>query len=785
MIRLINFFLIFPLCVFSNTKDYIENEVFIRFHEQCFPGEKERLIKRFGLQEKRKFILTKAILYTLPFGSDAAKLIPLLNERPCVKYADFNNCRATLQSSTEPEYLQQWSLHNAGQEVNGKTGKVNADINWKEAMQIYKPQKQIGVAVIDSGVAMDHPEISLRLGGKVLEQNGVTGVDDDENGYVDDTIGWDFVDWDNHPEDLSGHGTQVAGIISADPSNQEGITGIAPDSFIVPLRVFDETGGATDEQIILAASYGIRNGARILNLSLGKGKPFNYPMQEAIYDLENEYDTILICAAGNGGLDGIGDDIDSNPVYPAAYDGNAILSVAASNSQNELAPFSNYGLTNVDLAAPGTNIIGPTVSRKLWYYEDFEYGSQWTTGRTLYDYSDMGWSFHTDLFGNRWATDSNDFYGNQIDYFNYSDTFTMSPSLSMNGVSSPKLDVRIYHRLAYDYWSFSYDRLYVEYTTNSGLAWNLLDYIYGYSSALGSNYTFDLSELEGEDNVQFRFRLKSDSLWVDDGVYIDDFRISGVTSFNFTGNEYEYRNGTSFSAPVVSGVAAMVLSHKPELTVRDLREILLNSVTKVDELSGKVATGGVVNAYEAISLANAWVPADRNSDFNFVLNTSVSPATGSPGSVSGAGSYKGGTEVTLRAEANFGYTFSHWSGQTVGSDSTLIYNLIADTSVTANFNKSKNWQQAESFDAGWKSLSWIGYYWETDDQGPWVFHSCLEWLYRSDLSLSGGWLYSPTHGWLFNAGQNMPFMYSSDRSSWIYAGEQDLYEFNGRSWLKI
>ena len=126
---------------------------------------------------------------------------------------------------------------------------------------------------------------------------------------------------------------------------------------------------------------------------MGKGKPFNYPLQEAIYDLENEYDTILICAAGNGGADGIGDDIDYNPVYPAAYDGNAILSVAATTSQNELAPFSNYGVTNVDLAAPGTNMIGPTVSRKLWYYEDFSYGSQWTTGRTLYDYSGMGGAF--------------------------------------------------------------------------------------------------------------------------------------------------------------------------------------------------------------------------------------------------------------------------------------------------------------------------------------------------------------------------------------------------------
>jgi hypothetical protein len=783
MLKYLQSLFIFPLFLFSNNKDYVENEVFIRFHDSCFAGEKEKLIERFRLKEKRKFLLTKAILYTLPSGNDAAEVIPLLNERPCVKYADFNNCRAILHSFSEPGYSLQWSLNNTGQEVNGKTGKVNADINWAEAMQIYKPQNQIGVAVIDSGVAIDHPEISFRLGGKVLEQNGVIGVDDDENGYIDDTIGWDFVDWDNQPEDLSGHGTKVAGIISADPSNGEGITGIAPDSFIVPLRVFDEIGGATDEQIILAAGYGIMNGARILNLSLGKGKPFNYPMQEAIYDLENEYDTILICAAGNGGIDGVGDDIDRNPVYPAAYDGNAILSVAASNSKNELAPFSNYGISNVDLAAPGTNMYGPTVSRKQWYYEDFGYSSQWTTGRSLYDYSGMGWSFYTDIFGNRWATDSNDLYGNQINYFNNSDTFTISPNLNMIGVSSPRLFVRIYHRLAYDYWISSYDFLYIEYSINDGVTWKVIDAIYGYSGALGSVYNFDLGELEGENNVQFRFRLKSDSLWVDDGVYIDDFLINGVTSFNFTGNEYEYNDGTSFSAPVVSGVAAMVLSHRPELSVRDLREILLSSVTNVDELNGKVASGGVINAYEAIRLANSWVPTDFNSGFDFELNTAVSPSSGNPGTIYGSGSYRGGTEVTLRANANFGYTFSHWSGQIFGDDSTLTHTLIADTSVTANFTKSKDWSQAENLNAGWKTLSWIGYYWE--DQGPWIFHSSLGWLYRYDQTNAASWLYSPTQGWLFSAGQNMPFLFSSTRSSWIYAGEKDLYKFTGSSWSMI
>ena len=774
---------IVPIFLFSMESDYVENEVFIRFHQSCFPGEKETLIERFGLREKRRFLLTKAILYTLPEGSDAAEVIPLLNERPCVKYADFNNRRASLESSSEPAFSSQWALQNIGQEVNGKIGNANADINWIKAMQIYNPQKQIGVSVIDSGVAMDHPEINLRLGGKVLEQNGISGVDDDNNGLVDDTIGWDFVDWDNRPEDLNGHGTLVAGIISANPTNGEGITGIAPDSFIIPLRVFDETGGATDEQIILAAAYGVMNGARILNLSLGKGKPFNYPMQEAIYDLEKEYDTILICAAGNGGYDKIGDNIDSIPVYPAAYDGNAIISVAASNSKNELAPFSNYGVTHVDLAAPGTNMFGPTVSRKLWYLEDFSYGSQWTTGRTINDYSGMGWSFHTDSLGNRWATDSNDLYGNPIYYYSNSDTYTMSPLITMNGVSSPKLSVRIYHQLAYNYWSSSYDFLFIEYSTNYGATWNLIDGIYGYSGVLGSVYNFDLAALEGEENVIFRFRLNSDSLWQDDGVYVDNFWIDGVTSFNFTGNEYEFNDGTSFSAPVVSGVAALVLSHRPDLTVRDLREILLTSVTTVDELDGKVASGGVVNAYEALRLADAWTPPDSNTVFNFLLNASTSPSTGSPGVVYGAGSYQGGTEVTLRAEPSFGYTFSHWSGQAFGSDPTLTHTLIADTSVAANFIKSKGWGDAESLGSGWKTLSWFGYYWE--NQSPWVFHSSLGWVYRTNLTEAASWLYSPNYGWLFTSGRRMPFLFSASRSSWIYAGEKVIYGFNEETWSAL
>ena len=213
----------------------------------------------------------------------------MLTQRPPVKYADLNGLNSVLESysSSEPFFPYQWSLNNTGQEVNGKNGVSGADIDWIKAMEIYKPKKQTGVAVVDSGVALGHPEIVLQLGGKVAEQKGSKGVDDDRNGFVDDFVGWDFVDNDNLPEDLNGHGSMVAGIIGAHPNNALGITGVAPDSFIVPLRVFDETGGASDATIISAAGYAVLNEAKVINLSLTKG---SFP-QEAIYNLEKN--TIL------------------------------------------------------------------------------------------------------------------------------------------------------------------------------------------------------------------------------------------------------------------------------------------------------------------------------------------------------------------------------------------------------------------------------------------------------------------------------------------------------------
>tara|TARA_B100001057_G_scaffold433095_1_gene461745 strand:- start:384 stop:2765 length:2382 start_codon:yes stop_codon:yes gene_type:complete len=770
--------------VFGET--YIKDEIFVRFEENITENQKSLIIKEFELEEKTKFILTKAILYKIKSGKDPRELIPLLTKNSRVKYADLNGMNSSLQSfsSSEPFFPRQWSLNNDGQVVNGKNGVPGADIDWIKAMEIYKPKKQIGVAVVDSGVALRHPEIALELGGKVLEQNGKPGVDDDGNGFIDDFVGWDFVDNDNLPEDLNGHGSMVAGIIGAHPNNGLGITGVAPDSFIVPLRVFDETGGASDAVIISAAGYAVLNEVKVINLSLTKGNPFHFPLQEAIYNLEKEYNTLLVCAAGNGGSDQRGDNIDSTPVYPAAYDGNAIISVAATNQNNELTPFSNYGLENVDIAAPGDNIYAPSVSRKNIYFENFENTTNWKTYRTSRDYSGSSWSYHTDSFGNRWVTDSNDFFGNPINYAPYTDIYLRSPAISLKKVRSPKMFVRVYHNLPYNYLYGTYDYLFFEVSTDGGNSWSSIGYTYGLSRPGGSIYNFDLSKFEGFSNVLFRFRLASDGVLQGDGVYVDNFHISGVTDFDYSGSEFNFNSGTSFSAPIVSGVAALVLSHRPDLLVKDVREILLQSVTKVEDLKGKIATGGVVNAYKALKLAETWRSLGEPA-FNFLVSTSFLPSQQSAGSVSGGGSYEAGSTVSIVANPSSNYTFSHWTGGASGSENPLQYTVIADTEIIANFEKSilptvPLWSDSNVLGHGWKSFDWFGSFWESST--PWIYHVSLGWLYRVGDQLSSLWFYNQQKGWMYTSSSTFPHLYLNENQSWSYVSDGLIFSYKTNSW---
>ena len=219
----------------------------------------------------------------------------------------------------------------------------------------------VRVAVIDSGITLDHPDLAPNLVGVNPGEMGGgredNGVDDDGNGKVDDWRGWDFVDDDNAPDDTTGtrHGTHVAGIIAARGNNALGVSGVAWQAQIVPLKVLGSSGTGSGADAAAAIRYAAGLGVRIANASFGSAG-LSSPVADAIAEAPN---TLFVVAAGNGGDDGVGDDDDTTPFYPCALPLANVVCVAATDSTNNLASFSNRGATTVDLAAPGVGILGP------------------------------------------------------------------------------------------------------------------------------------------------------------------------------------------------------------------------------------------------------------------------------------------------------------------------------------------------------------------------------------------------------------------------------------------
>ena len=198
---------------------------------------------------------------------------------------DTNYLWRTSVAPDDVRLADQWSLRNTGQSVNGTTGSTDADIDAPEAWDLTTGSAEVVVAVVDSGIAYDHPDLAPNIWTNSGESGGgreTNGIDDDSNGYVDDWHGWDVVganrasasDSDNDPRDILGHGTHVAGTIGAAGNNGIGVTGVAWNVKLMPVRVFDGEGVATSADIAEGFVYAGRMGARIANYS-GGGTTFS------------------------------------------------------------------------------------------------------------------------------------------------------------------------------------------------------------------------------------------------------------------------------------------------------------------------------------------------------------------------------------------------------------------------------------------------------------------------------------------------------------------------------
>lgn len=290
---------------------------------------------------------------------------------------------AAAAAAKDPKYTDNPPIIDAPQQrtgadplFNNQWGMKDSDVT--DAWKITRGSPEMIVAVIDTGVDYTHEDLVPNLWRNPREIPG-NGIDDDHNGYVDDVIGWDFVSNDNKPYDLAveplqlltggnpGHGTHCAGNVAARGDNGIGISGVAPGVKIMSLRFISDKGQGTTADAIKAIKYAVDNGARVLSNSWGsEGEdPNDGQSNQALRDIiqyAQDKGALFIAAAGNGHQGkGYDNDTDPNPSYPASYDHDNIISVAALDVNDHFGTFSNWGRRSVDIGAPGVKVFSTTV----------------------------------------------------------------------------------------------------------------------------------------------------------------------------------------------------------------------------------------------------------------------------------------------------------------------------------------------------------------------------------------------------------------------------------------
>lgn len=332
----------------------VPGEVLIKFKEDVSTSQVNNLQQQFGARTIRSFPFIGVFLVKLPVNLSVEDAIQTLQQHPLVEYVEPNHLNYINVIPNDPDFGQMWGLDNTGQ----AGGTPDADIDAPEAWNITTGSNEVVIAVIDSGVDLDHEDLAANIWTNPGEIPN-NGIDDDNNGFIDDVHGWDFSSNDNDPSPAGGgclgHGTHVAGTIGAVGNNSIGVTGVNWNVKIMPLKAFSPVlsifCAASDADLIAAIQYQTMMGVRISNNSWSGPNP-NLSTFNAIRASKS----VFVAAAGNGGNDAIGDNNDVVSTYPANYRLDNIIAVAATDRNDNRAGFSNFGPTSVDLGAPGVAI---------------------------------------------------------------------------------------------------------------------------------------------------------------------------------------------------------------------------------------------------------------------------------------------------------------------------------------------------------------------------------------------------------------------------------------------
>ncbi len=367
----------------DGTRSHAADEVLVQFRSAVSQDLTQTAHRFVGATRIKQFKHVDIDRVRVPHGWTVAETVQLYRLDPDVECAEPNYYRQTDATPNDAHFNFQWGLNNVGQ----SGGTQDADIDAPEAWNIQTGNSAVVVAVLDTGVDMDHPDIVGNIWTNADEDwdngnPGNNGVDDDGNGKIDDYYGWDFVNDDNDPDDDSnGHGTHVAGVIAADGNNGVGIAGVAWSASIMALKMLsaDNEGLVSDE--IAAIDYAIGNGANIINASFG-GSGYSQSEYNAIKRAQDQ-GILFVAAAGN-----FSEDNDTDPYYPASHDLNNIISVAGTDRYDTLVGSSNYGRNSVDVAAPGALVYSTSVGNSYAYMTGTSMAAPHVSGLAILLWSD-------------------------------------------------------------------------------------------------------------------------------------------------------------------------------------------------------------------------------------------------------------------------------------------------------------------------------------------------------------------------------------------------------------
>ena len=370
----------------------------------------------------------------------------------------------------------------------------------------------------------------------------------------------------------------MAGTAAAEGNNDYGLSGVCWKAKIIPLRVLDASGSGWISDIIEAVEYANALQIRLTAMNMSfSGSGFSQFFKEAI----EASSAVAVCSAGNSANNN-----DYTPSYPASYNCPNIMAVAATDQDDELAGFSNYGAVSVDLAGPGVNIYSAIPSRTVIWDDNFDDGnmSGWTTGGT----------------NNTWGITANRFYSYPYsltdspvgNYQNRTNSWARIGPLDFSEESGLKVGFKINGAC-----ERNYDKLYVE-ASDDLLNWSG-GWVTGSSGGMWFFMNMDLSGFDGEPAVYFRFRLLADYSVTDDGFYFDDIEITAHSDI-FAGDEYAFKSGTSMAAPHLFGLCLLVQAFDSELSNLEIKKAIEDNVDIIPSLVDKVATNGRANAYKVI-----------------------------------------------------------------------------------------------------------------------------------------------------------------------------------------